>query len=178
MENDRSDFTYSHVHYTEKKAHGTCKPLFSLVKPYSHTMFTCVSSARPEPFRQTQGPMGETPPVSCHHPRGGGCVIVPMLVSMKNTLCSYLRRGSRSPLRRFGSPSFPALSGTSTEGSRGRAMFGVSTHLRPWGEYMEKTDIDKAATCIRLEADPWVAPRTLTSRHVPVPVGSWQLCCD
>ena len=48
---------YSHVRYEEIQARTCCRPLFSSVKPYAHTMSMCVSSARAEPFRQTPAPL-------------------------------------------------------------------------------------------------------------------------
>ena len=67
VQDDRSDFTHSHIHYKKIQAHGTCKPLFSSVKPYSHTMFTCVSNVHVcmlvciKYLPSTRGPDGQEP---------------------------------------------------------------------------------------------------------------------
>jgi len=43
---------HSHVHYKEIWARTCCGPLFSSVKPHSHTMSMWISAAPAEPFRQ------------------------------------------------------------------------------------------------------------------------------
>ena len=64
---------HRHVRYKETWARTFCGPMFSSVKPYWHTMSTCVSSARVEPFRQSDAGTASGDSLPCRTHGVTGC---------------------------------------------------------------------------------------------------------